>query len=731
MSRRNRPLAAALASLLLAAGLAAAVAARPTPGPGLVPAKADANPGNRDVIVHLFQWPWASIASECTSVLGPKGYGAVQVSPPQEHVVLGGQGYPWWQDYQPVSYQLVSRRGDRAAFANMITTCHNAGVKIYVDAVVNHMTGGASTGTGSAGSTYSQYSYPGIYQNQDFHHCGRNGNDDIVSWGDRWEVQNCELVNLSDLATESAYVRGRLTAYLNDLVSLGVDGFRVDAAKHMPVADLQAILGGVSGAPYVFHEVIEDSAFPPGEYAGIGDVTEFRYGDVVGNAFRDANLSNLTNLASQMALSSGDAVNFIDNHDTQRNGRARLTYKDGQTHALAQAFSLAYPYGTPQLMSSFTFTNPEAGPPAAGNGTTNQVTCGTGWECEHRRTVVANLVGFHNAVNGTGVGNWTSPSSSRIGFSRGNIGYAAFNRDGSAWSTTFSTGLPAGVYCNVATGDFTAGACSGSTVTVNSSGQATVSVAGNSALAIYTGAMVSSSPQPSASASPSPSGTACTTVAVTFESNTTTTTGQNVYVAGSIAQLGSWNTANAVAMSSAAYPLWRVTVNLPAGAYFEYKYIKKTSSGTVTWESIANRNHTVPTGACAVTYSETWNVAGGTAPSPTPSASPSASPSPSGTACASIAAAFSVNATTVWGQNVYVIGSVPALGSWNTASAVALSSAAYPVWAATINLPPGTTFTYKYLKKDASGNVTWESDPNRSRTTPTTPCTTTYADTWR
>ena len=116
-------------------------------------AKADANPGPRDVIVHLFEWPWASIASECTNVLGPKGFGGVQVSPPQEHVVLPGSGYPWWQDYQPVSYQLVSRRGDRAAFAAMVATCHAAGVKIYVDAVVNHMAGGASTGPGSSGTS--------------------------------------------------------------------------------------------------------------------------------------------------------------------------------------------------------------------------------------------------------------------------------------------------------------------------------------------------------------------------------------------------------------------------------------------------------------------------------------------------------------------------------------------------------------------------------------------------
>lgn len=43
------------------------------------------NPDDHDVIVHLFEWPWASIASECTTVLGPKGFGGVQVSPPPGH----------------------------------------------------------------------------------------------------------------------------------------------------------------------------------------------------------------------------------------------------------------------------------------------------------------------------------------------------------------------------------------------------------------------------------------------------------------------------------------------------------------------------------------------------------------------------------------------------------------------------------------------------------------------
>ncbi|MFD3401289.1 hypothetical protein ACFWUU_11450 [Kribbella sp. NPDC058693] len=103
-----------------------------------VPTAQAAPPGDRDVIVQLFEWNWNSVGRECGAVLGPKGYGAVQVSPPQEHVVLPGSGYPWWQDYQPVSYKLDNtRRGTRAEFVAMVNSCHAAGVKVYVDSVIN------------------------------------------------------------------------------------------------------------------------------------------------------------------------------------------------------------------------------------------------------------------------------------------------------------------------------------------------------------------------------------------------------------------------------------------------------------------------------------------------------------------------------------------------------------------------------------------------------------------
>jgi glycosidase len=37
----------------------------------------------------------------------------------------------------------------------------------------------------------------------------------------------------TSLATETEYVREELAAYANDLISLGVDGLRLDAAKRM------------------------------------------------------------------------------------------------------------------------------------------------------------------------------------------------------------------------------------------------------------------------------------------------------------------------------------------------------------------------------------------------------------------------------------------------------------------------------------------------------------------
>ncbi|GAM83340.1 hypothetical protein ANO11243_013270 [Dothideomycetidae sp. 11243] len=100
-----------------------------------------------------------------------------------------------------------------------------------------------------------------------------------------------------------------------------------------------------------------------------------------------------------------------------------------------------------------------------------------------------------------------------------------------------------------------------------------------------------------------------TSCSVTFNEIATTSYGENVYLVGSTAQLGSWNPSNAIALSASEYTssnnLWFVSVSLPVEQTFQYKYIRKESNGNVVWESDPNRSYTVPS-SCPATENDTW-----------------------------------------------------------------------------------------------------------------------------
>ncbi|MCD0448795.1 hypothetical protein LO762_06245 [Actinocorallia sp. API 0066] len=63
------------------------------------------------------------------------------------------------------------------------------------------------------------------------------------------------------------------------------------------------------------------------------------------------------------------------------------------------------------------------------------------------------------------------------------------------------------------------------------------------------------------------------------------------------------------------------------------------------------------------------------------------------------------------------MGNIAALGAWNPAHAIPLSAASYPVWSRLTIVPKSTSIEYKYIRKDANGNVTWEGGGNRSFST--------------
>jgi alpha-amylase len=569
-----------VAATVLAAGALVALAGGETVRP-----VAAAPSGARDVIANLFEWNWPSVASECTNVLGPDGYGAVQVAPPEDS--LSRDGHPWWEVYQPATYNLTSRMGNRQQFVDMVDTCHAAGIKVYADAVINHMTGQGAVSYG--GASFTKYTYPGIYSSADFHYYPNDcpeSDDQIHDYDNATEVQHCELSGLSDLRTETDYVRTELAGYLNDLLGIGVDGFRVDAAKHIGATDLAAIESKLTRPAYIYQEVMYGGAVEPNQFEGTGDLLEFNYADDLTQQF-NGNIANLKTFGQSWGLEPSDrSVVFVANHDTERNG-STLSYKSGVNYTLAHVFELAWSFGTPQVYSGFDFANSDDSPPSNSGGYVTNTTCGSGWECTDRAQPVVGMVGFHNATRGQPVANWWDDGSNAIAFSRGAQGWVAINTEGSALTRTFATGLPAGSYCDVITGGASGGRCAGQAVTVDGSGNATVTVPANGAVAVDVNTTGAGAPQ--------------VTAGVTEYA--TTSYGQNVFMVGSIPALGGWDPNGSVALSPASYPNWTATISLPANTTFQYKYIKKNPDGSVSWESDPNRTYTTGTGAATITDS--------------------------------------------------------------------------------------------------------------------------------
>ena len=517
---------AASASVTVASPSAAG-AASPTPfspyGTG-TPAAAPVYP-HRTVFVQLFEWKWTDVARECEQWLGPHGFAAVQVSPPNEHAEIDSatRQFPWWERYQSVSYQIESRSGTRAEFADMVSRCRAAGVDVYADVILNHMAAGS--GTGSAGTVYTKYSYPGLYGPLDFHANANPAYPDVFcnhginDFNDPVEVRTCELSGLADLRTEDPIVQDKLAAYLADLYGLGVRGYRIDAAKHIDEHQLAAIVDQLraklpAGASFFVDQEVTDfggDAVPKDLYYPTGSVDDFVYTATITAAFThtDENVAELQGLDSLGFIGPSDkSVVFVDNHDSQRGHVGSgliLSYKRGPVYALANVFMLAWPFGYPRTMSSYVFSDPDAGPPSDQLGHTESVypagsnnpNCGLTagqWVCEQRWQAIAGMVGFRDfTADSTAVTDWWSSAAdpNQVAFGRGPAGFVAINRSSASMAQTLHTGLSAGTYCDVVAGALASDGkgCTGGAIKVGADGTARFDLPPLTALAIHVGAM--------------------------------------------------------------------------------------------------------------------------------------------------------------------------------------------------------------------------------------------------
>lgn len=520
--------AAALLTLALAAGacgggsgtgdLPPAVTTQPIPvtRPSLPQSyRATGHAAAGDVAVHLFDWRWNDIATECENVLGPAGVQAVQVSPPNEHSIT--PSHDWSERYQPVSYSVEkSRSGTGDEFRAMVSRCKAKGVGIIVDAVINHMTNYPSPGTGSNGTAYSKYEYPGLYTATDFHPpCALNDYSNAAT------VQDCELLGLPDLNTGSASVRNKIAGYLIALARMDVAGYRIDAAKHIQQVELDSIMAIVNRTlvgegrprPYFYLEVASGSgeALAKSDYFGEGydtggaaDITEFTFTGV-GDKFQKVGGQMIADLnpngpsghqfspSAWGLMPSDKALVFLQNHDTQHS--CGLSYRDSQTFRLANVWMLAQPYGYPLILSTFAFACPSGnsmGPPSDAQGWTTPVACASSletaavgqWVCEHRDPYLLRMVRFRKVVAGAAVTQWWDNGANAIAFSRGDRGFVAINRETAAVSSAVATGLAPGTYCDRITGGRANGACVGASIVVGTGGTVQLSLPANAAIAV-------------------------------------------------------------------------------------------------------------------------------------------------------------------------------------------------------------------------------------------------------
>ncbi len=454
--------------------------------------------------IQMFMWNWKSLEAECTNVLGPEGIDWMQISPPQEHI----RGGNWWTHYQPVSYKLDSDLGTRAEFTAMVQACNTAGVQVIADVVINHMAN--TSGEGYAGTNFTKYDYPGLYSSTDFH-AGLDPSDsnycsnDISNYDDAWETTHCELGGLPDLATENPSVQAKIAGYLNDLISIGVAGFRVDAAKHFGAANLAAVrdqLTLVNGEkPYFASEVI-GSKETNQPFTSFSDVWAWGYVDDMVSLFAtgQTGMGASTTGRWDSFNSSDKTITMVSNHDTEHHGPSALTWADGKKFQLANIFMLADKFGKPMLYSGYAFTSENAGATKESDGgdvqdaicpvktTVPQPMIADGiYSCMQRWTAIKGMIQWRGAVG-------SAPHTSRVynkglkvlSFKRGN-GFIAINASDKPVKRHFKISLPKGQYCDVISGGAQPIAgfkkCVGKKLVVASNGQTFINLPAQGAVA--------------------------------------------------------------------------------------------------------------------------------------------------------------------------------------------------------------------------------------------------------
>ena len=168
-------------------------------------------------ILHLFQWRINDIIPELKTIKN-QGFDAIQISPIQG---TKDSGMEWWKLYQPINLKIGNEQiGSKKDLINLIQEARKYNLKIIVDIVLRHVAGDE------------------LYPLKPH----RNVDPELLQYlaepieavnidNDRWQcTRRCTGMPMLDY--DNVKLRKLYRRFLDELVFIGVDGFRLDQLKH-------------------------------------------------------------------------------------------------------------------------------------------------------------------------------------------------------------------------------------------------------------------------------------------------------------------------------------------------------------------------------------------------------------------------------------------------------------------------------------------------------------------
>ncbi|KAJ5112036.1 hypothetical protein N7532_000081, partial [Penicillium argentinense] len=560
---------------------------------------------------------WRGIINHLDYIQG-MGFTAIWITPVTEQI-QGNTGYgeAYHGYWQQKIYDVNSNYGTADDLLALSTALHARGMYLMVDVVANHM------GYNGAGSTVDYSVFDPFDSSSYFHsYCL------ISNYDDQTNVEDCWLgdttVSLPDLNTELSSVQTIWYEWIADLVSnYSIDGLRIDTVKHVQKSfwpDYNSAAG-----VYCVGEIFDGDPSYTCDYQSYMDgVLNYPIYYQLLYAFQTSSgsISDLYSMINSVASDCKDPTllgNFIENHDNPRFASYTSDYSQAKNVISFLFFSDGIPIiyaGQEQHYSGGSDPANREATWLSGYSTTAELYTHIATTNKIRALAVSSDSSYITSKN-TPFYQDSNTIAMKKGTSGSQVLTVLSNKGSSGSSYTLSLSGSGYTSGTKLTEMYTC-----TTVTVDSSGNIPVPMAsGLPRVLMLASAAANSGPCASSSTPTTTKVTASTTTPATctqatalpvlFKEIVTTSYGQGIYLSGSISQLGSWDTDDAVALSADQYTssnhLWYIEVTLPVGTSFQYKFLEKEGV-SVTWESDPNRSYTVPTGCAGstATVTATW-----------------------------------------------------------------------------------------------------------------------------